>query len=443
VSSGTGSARPEIGVIEWLRPGEYERAEALCADMEALGLKRLRTHFSWADWHTAEGVEWYDWLLPYLAKRVEVLPCFMYTPPSLGIEYKTASPPRDLGAFADFLDEIITRLGRHFEWVELWNEANNLNDWDWHLDPGWEMFSSMIRMAASWAHRRGKRTLLGGMAPLDPNWLDLICRRGTLEDIDAVGVHGFPDTWDFQWSSWDARIASVRSVLDRHRLTPQIWITEAGYSTWRYDEYRQVEAFAALASAPAERVYLYSGYDLHPNICHQEGFHEDERHYHFGLKTADGRPKLLYRLLAERGVEGAGEFTESLRQVAAGLSRSDCVRPAQSRPDRVLITGGCGFIGTNLAARLLEQGRRVLLLDNLSRDHVQNNLEWLRRCRGGSLEVEVADIRDPYLLRTAVQQAESVFHLAAQVAVTTSIELPEEDFAVNARGTLNLLDRGA
>jgi CDP-paratose 2-epimerase len=440
MTAATTKPRPVMGVIEWLRPGQHERAEAICDDMEALGITELRTQFSWADWHTREGQAWYDWLLPYLSKRVNVLPCFTYTPPSLGIQYKTASPPRDPKALADFLDVIITRLGAHFEWVELWNEANNLNDWDWRLDPSWERFSEMIGMAAYWARQRGKQTLLGGMAPLDPNWLDLMCQRGTLDHIDAVGVHGFPNTWDFDWGGWPDRIARVRAVLEHRGLDPAIWITEAGYSTWRHDEYRQVEEFTALIEAPAERVYVYSGYDLHPDTCHQDGFHEDERHYHFGLKTAAGRPKLLYRLWAEQGVEGVREFTEAHRPVAAGLCRGDTDRSSRGKPDKVLITGGCGFIGTNLADRLLTAGREVVLLDNLSRSHVQRNLDWLATRHGSLLRVEIADIRDKYLMRNVVQRAGSIFHLAAQVAVTTSLDDPENDFKVNAQGTLNLLD---
>lgn len=180
MTADAGRNAPTLGLIEWLRPGEHARAEAVCADMAALGIGELRTQLSWADWHTGEGRDWYAWLLPYLAERVKVLPCLSYTPPSLGIEPKTSSPPRDPKAFADFLDEIVTRFDACFEWLELWNEANNLNDWDWHLDPGWERFASMIGMAAHWAHRRGKRTLLGGMAPPDPNWLDIMCRRGAL-----------------------------------------------------------------------------------------------------------------------------------------------------------------------------------------------------------------------------------------------------------------------
>ncbi|MBV9848326.1 MAG: GDP-mannose 4,6-dehydratase [Armatimonadetes bacterium] len=106
----------------------------------------------------------------------------------------------------------------------------------------------------------------------------------------------------------------------------------------------------------------------------------------------------------------------------------------------VLITGGAGFVGTNLAHRLLLSGRPVLIYDDLSRPGVEQNLQWLRATHGDRLRVEVADVRDAHALRRAAQGASQVFHFAAQVAVTTSLTDPVRDFEVNARGTLNLLE---
>jgi CDP-paratose 2-epimerase len=116
------------------------------------------------------------------------------------------------------------------------------------------------------------------------------------------------------------------------------------------------------------------------------------------------------------------------------------MKRAGSRIRPALITGGAGFIGTNLAHRLAESGRRVLLLDNLSRPGVERNVEWLRATHGDRVQIHVADIRDPLAVRHAVEQASQVYHFAAQVAVTTSIADPVHDFEVNARGTLNLLE---
>lgn len=106
----------------------------------------------------------------------------------------------------------------------------------------------------------------------------------------------------------------------------------------------------------------------------------------------------------------------------------------------VLITGGAGFVGSNLADRLLARGLRVIILDNLSRPGVERNLEWLTRKHGESLRVEVADTRDASAVAAAVADARVVYHFAAQVAVTTSLDAPVHDFEINARGTLNVLE---
>lgn len=115
-------------------------------------------------------------------------------------------------------------------------------------------------------------------------------------------------------------------------------------------------------------------------------------------------------------------------------------RHAASRQRAVLITGGAGFIGSNLAHRLLSAGHDVLIFDNLSRPGVEHNLQWLCKRHGNRVQVCVADMRDASAIHAAVQQAAQVFHLAAQVAVTASVLAPKEDFEVNALGTLNLLE---
>jgi CDP-paratose 2-epimerase len=106
----------------------------------------------------------------------------------------------------------------------------------------------------------------------------------------------------------------------------------------------------------------------------------------------------------------------------------------------ILITGGAGFIGTNLAKRLLSEGEHVLVYDNLSRRGSEQNLLWLREHGGKSLQAEIADVCDQHSLRKTVKNAKQVFHLAAQVAVTSSLSDPVHDFESNLRGTLNLLE---
>jgi CDP-paratose 2-epimerase len=106
----------------------------------------------------------------------------------------------------------------------------------------------------------------------------------------------------------------------------------------------------------------------------------------------------------------------------------------------ILICGGAGFIGTNLASRFLSTGTPVIVYDDLSRRGVERNLEWLRRTYGSLLEFELADVRDSRTLRRSVRAASAVFHFAAQTAVTTSLTGPKEDFEINAVGTMALLE---
>jgi CDP-paratose 2-epimerase len=106
----------------------------------------------------------------------------------------------------------------------------------------------------------------------------------------------------------------------------------------------------------------------------------------------------------------------------------------------VLITGGAGFIGTNLADRLLRRGRPVIIYDSLARPGSECNLRWLRATHGALLRVEIADMRTTFRLRDAIAEAGMVFHLASQVAVTTSLDDPTDDFAINAAATVELLD---
>ncbi len=106
-----------------------------------------------------------------------------------------------------------------------------------------------------------------------------------------------------------------------------------------------------------------------------------------------------------------------------------------------LVTGGAGFIGSNTTKRLLAEGHKVIVLDNLSRKGSRLNLEWLRQ--QGEFDFVCGDVRDAASLKRILEQNKDigvVLHLAAQVAVTTSQSQPLEDFEINARGTFNVLD---
>jgi CDP-paratose 2-epimerase len=107
---------------------------------------------------------------------------------------------------------------------------------------------------------------------------------------------------------------------------------------------------------------------------------------------------------------------------------------------KYLITGGAGFIGSNYVARLIERGEDVSIYDNLSRPGSTFNLSWLESLKKNSFQLIEADIRDQEAINKAVAGKDVVVHLAGQVAVTTSVINPQEDFEINAQGTLNVLE---
>lgn len=106
----------------------------------------------------------------------------------------------------------------------------------------------------------------------------------------------------------------------------------------------------------------------------------------------------------------------------------------------VLVTGGAGFIGCNIADRLASDGHDVLILDALARPGVERNLAWLKERHPERISSIIADIRDEQAVIEAASSAKAVFHMAAQVAVTTSMVDPVEDFEINIKGTLALLE---
>ena len=110
------------------------------------------------------------------------------------------------------------------------------------------------------------------------------------------------------------------------------------------------------------------------------------------------------------------------------------------RDGAVLVTGGAGFIGCNIADRLASRGHDVIIYDALARAGVNANLRWLEARHGARITRVIADIRDQARLTEAVAASKAVFHMAAQVAVTTSMVDPRDDLEVNLVGTFNLLE---
>ena len=106
----------------------------------------------------------------------------------------------------------------------------------------------------------------------------------------------------------------------------------------------------------------------------------------------------------------------------------------------ILVTGGAGFIGSNLADRLARDGHDVLVYDALARPGVDRNLAWLTERHPRRISAVIADVRSENELAAAARDASAVFHMAAQVAVTTSLVDPVSDFEINVKATLALLE---
>ncbi len=110
---------------------------------------------------------------------------------------------------------------------------------------------------------------------------------------------------------------------------------------------------------------------------------------------------------------------------------------------KYLVTGGAGFIGSNYVNRLLKRGENVTIYDNLNRAGAPRNLDWLKKDFGeNAFNVIVADVRDAASITEAARGADVIVHLAGQVAVTTSVTNPRDDFEANAFGTFNTLEAG-
>jgi beta-xylosidase len=182
------------------------------------------------------------------------------------------------------------------EAVMIWNEPNNLSHWDFELDQGWAEFGNMASLAgrAIASERPGLTRVLGGISPIDANFIQTMKRHGVLDNVDAVAVHGFPLDWNhWQIYDWPDRYDEIAAVVDQ-----PVWVTEVGVSTFGAEEVQEfgLEMTAALMLGKAPRIHWYSLFDLPPAWPATTRHREAEgssyyRHYYMGLIRADGQPK--------------------------------------------------------------------------------------------------------------------------------------------------------
>lgn len=182
------------------------------------------------------------------------------------------------------------------EALMLWNEPNNLSHWNFELDPQWRRFAALVREASA-AVRQVQSNLplvLGGISPIDPQFIRLLADQGVLEAVDRVAVHGFPLDWN-HWNiyEWPRKIAEIEAVSGC-----PVWVSEAGASSFGADEVQVfgLQTTARLLAHRVERLHWYSLFDLPPTWPATTRHRESEgsayfRHYYMGLLRADGTPK--------------------------------------------------------------------------------------------------------------------------------------------------------
>ena len=182
------------------------------------------------------------------------------------------------------------------EAVKIWNEPNNKSHWDPLLDPEWDRFAAMTRLAgaAIRAENPALTRVLGGMSPIDPSFIRRLADKGALDEIDVVAVHGFPLDWNlWQIDEWPAKVAEIAAVTDK-----PVWVTEVGVSSFGSEEVQAwgVRKTAELLVGRAPRLHWYSLYDL-PKTWEATTRHREAegssyyRHFHMGLLREDGTPK--------------------------------------------------------------------------------------------------------------------------------------------------------
>jgi beta-xylosidase len=237
------------------------------------------------------------------------------------------------------------------EAVMLWNEPNNMSHWDFDLDKGWVEYARMMKLAgdAVKAERSNLPRVLGGISPIDPNFITNMKEQGVLDKVDVVAIHGFPLDWNhWQLNDWPERIEDIRKVTSH-----PLWISEVGVSTFGAEEVQEFglrrTAELLLGNPHVQRIHWYSLYDL-PKAWPATTRHREAegssyyRHFYMGLLREDGTPKKAMRHFAdytpgmgicqwfhfedhrlEEGVQWLRKL--GVKKLRTGLSWADSFRP--------------------------------------------------------------------------------------------------------------------
>jgi len=231
----------------------------------------------------------------------------------------------------------------------IWNEPNNKSHWDLEVDPDWRLFAEMtIASARAIKQENPELTcVLGGISPIDPQFIRLMMSYGVIDAVDAIAVHGFPLDWNL-WSihEWPDKLDEIRAVCDL-----PVWVSEVGVSSFGAEEVQAwgLQRTAELLIGCSPRIHWYSLYDL-PRAWEATTRHKEAegssyyRHFHMGLLREDGEAKqalpLFSRYAPELGICQWFHFGDprldeavtwlrqlGVRRLRTGLSWADSFRP--------------------------------------------------------------------------------------------------------------------
>jgi beta-xylosidase len=186
------------------------------------------------------------------------------------------------------------------EAVMLWNEPNNLSHWDFEIDREWAAYGQMVKLAASAvkAESPALTRVLGGISPVDPDFIRNMERQCVLHHVDVVAVHGFPLDWN-HWTihEWPGKLKEIEAVTNL-----PVWVSEVGVSTFGAEEVQEfgLKRTAELLVGRVPRIHWYSLFDL-PRAWPATTRHREAegssyyRHFYMGLLREDGAPKLAFR----------------------------------------------------------------------------------------------------------------------------------------------------
>jgi beta-xylosidase len=235
------------------------------------------------------------------------------------------------------------------EAVMFWNEPNNMSHWDFSIDPDWSTFARMVTLASDAVATANKNVtrVLGGISPIDPNFITNMQGRGVLEHMDAIAVHGFPLDWN-HWliHEWPEKLKEIQSLTHL-----PVWVSEVGVSSFGAEEVQEfgLRRTAELLIGRAPRIHWYSLLDL-PRAWPATTRHREAegssyyRHFYMGLYREEGNAKLaakdFHTYAPELGIcqwfhyedhrlHKAVKWMQELgvKNLRTGLSWADSLRP--------------------------------------------------------------------------------------------------------------------